>query len=79
MKGVRRNSGQGICPIFSKDEEWKLILKYEGIKIWRKEILNKRLTQIFFLDIIHRHVCISKHDVSESPSSGEIYSLGPNR
>jgi hypothetical protein len=80
MKGVRRNSEQGICPICSKEEQWNLILKYKGIKIWRDEILKKRFrTNIMFLDFIHRHVCISKYDVSENPSSGKTYSVAPNR
>jgi hypothetical protein len=42
LQGVMRNNVQGICPICSREENSSRILRREGTKIWRDEILDKR-------------------------------------
>jgi hypothetical protein len=37
---------EGICPIRSKAEDWSHILRCEGAKIWRRQILDKRCRNI---------------------------------
>jgi hypothetical protein len=46
LKGVRRKDQEVICPACSKDEFVYKILWYEGIKVWRKEILGKTFSNI---------------------------------
>jgi hypothetical protein len=41
-EGVRKNNEQGLCPICDKEKSWSHILRCEGIKIWRDQVLDKR-------------------------------------
>jgi hypothetical protein len=36
MKGIRRNSKQGIFPMCSKGEGWNDILRCEGTRFWTR-------------------------------------------
>jgi hypothetical protein len=42
LKGVSRNSVEGICCICRRKEEQNHIPKCEGIRVRRKDILEKR-------------------------------------
>jgi hypothetical protein len=46
LKGIRKNVEIGIRPTFRKEEELSHILRCEGTKMWRKEILDKRFWNI---------------------------------
>jgi hypothetical protein len=39
--GVRRNNEPGIFPICRKEQDLNHVLRSEGIKMWRNEILDK--------------------------------------
>jgi hypothetical protein len=45
LKGIRKNAEIGICPICRK-EELSHILRCDGTKMWREEILDKRFWNI---------------------------------
>lgn len=45
LKGVRNNE-QGICPISSEEEENSLSLTCEVRKIWKQEIVSRRIRSI---------------------------------
>jgi hypothetical protein len=42
LKGIRKNVEIGICPICRKEEELSHILRCDGMKMWREEILYNR-------------------------------------
>jgi hypothetical protein len=46
LKGIRKNVEIGICPICRNEEELSHILRCDGTKMWREEILNKRSRNI---------------------------------
>jgi hypothetical protein len=46
LKGIRKNVEIGICPICSKEEELSHILRCDGTKMWREEILDERFLNI---------------------------------
>jgi hypothetical protein len=46
LKGIRKNEEIGICPICRTKEELSHILRCDGMKTWREEILNKRFWNI---------------------------------
>jgi hypothetical protein len=44
VEGHRRKSEEGACPICSREEDWRHVLKCEEENIWRDDILDKRFT-----------------------------------
>jgi hypothetical protein len=46
LKGVRKDNEHRVCPICSKAEVWGHMLRCEGTKIWRNQILGKRFKNI---------------------------------
>jgi hypothetical protein len=46
LNGIRKNVEIGICPICRKEEELSHILRCDGTKMWREEILDKRFWNI---------------------------------
>jgi hypothetical protein len=46
MNGVRRHNKHWICPVRSKEEDQNNIMRYQAIKIWRGQILDKRFMNI---------------------------------
>jgi hypothetical protein len=46
LKAIRKNVEIGICPIYRKEEELSQILRYDGTKMWREEIMDKRFWNI---------------------------------
>jgi hypothetical protein len=46
LKGIRKNVEIGIGPICRKEEELNHILRCDGMKTWREEILDKRFWNI---------------------------------
>jgi hypothetical protein len=46
LKGIRKNVEIGISPICRKEEELSHILRCDGTKMWREEILDKRFWNI---------------------------------
>jgi hypothetical protein len=46
LKGIRKNEETGIFPICRKEEVLSHILKCDGMKMWREEILVKRFWNI---------------------------------
>jgi hypothetical protein len=46
LKGIRKNVEIGICPICREEEELSHILRCDGTKMWREEILDKRFWNI---------------------------------
>jgi hypothetical protein len=46
LKGIRKNVEIGICPICRKEEELSHILRCDGTKMWKEEILDKRFWNI---------------------------------
>jgi hypothetical protein len=46
LKEVTRSAEYEICPLYSKDENWNLLLRCEETKIWRDKILVKRFRNI---------------------------------
>jgi hypothetical protein len=46
LKGVRGNIDQGMCPICSKQEGWSRILRCEGTRSLRDELVDKRMDKI---------------------------------
>jgi hypothetical protein len=46
IEGIRKNVKIGICPICRKEEELSHILRCDGTKMWREEILDKRFWNI---------------------------------
>jgi hypothetical protein len=41
LKGIRKNVEIGICTICRKEEELSHVLRCDGAKMWREEILDK--------------------------------------
>jgi hypothetical protein len=46
LKGVRENTEQGMCPMCNKEGGWSHILRCEGTRCWREELVDKRFTRI---------------------------------
>jgi hypothetical protein len=46
LKGVRGNTEQGMCPVCNKEEGWSHILRCEGTRSWREELVDKRFINI---------------------------------
>jgi hypothetical protein len=46
LKSIGKNAEIGICPICRKEEEMSHILRCDGTKMWREEILDKRFWNI---------------------------------
>jgi hypothetical protein len=46
LKGIRKNVEIGICPIHRKEEELSHILRCDGTKMWREDILDKKFWNI---------------------------------
>jgi hypothetical protein len=46
LKGMRGNTGQGICPVCRKDKGWSHILGCKGTKNSKDELLERKLTSI---------------------------------
>jgi hypothetical protein len=46
LKGIRKNVEIGICPICKKEEELSHVLRCDGTKMWREEILDNRFWDI---------------------------------
>jgi hypothetical protein len=46
VEGIRKNVEFGICPTCRKEEELSHILRCDGTKMWRAEILDKRFWNI---------------------------------
>jgi hypothetical protein len=46
LKCDRRNTNQRMCPMCSKEEGWSHILKCEGTRSWREELVEERFTSI---------------------------------
>jgi hypothetical protein len=44
LKGVRRNTEQGMCPVCNKEGGWSHILRCEEARSWREELVDKRFT-----------------------------------
>jgi hypothetical protein len=42
LKGVRGNTGQGMCPMCNKEEGWSHTLRSEETRSWREELVDKR-------------------------------------
>jgi hypothetical protein len=45
LKGIRGNSDQGTYPICRKDKVWSHILRCEGSRSCRYELVDKRFTR----------------------------------
>jgi hypothetical protein len=43
LKGIRKNVEIGMCPIYRRAEDESLVLRCDGKKMRREEILDKRL------------------------------------
>jgi hypothetical protein len=46
LKGVRGNTGQGMCPMCNKEEGWSHILRCEETRNLRELFVDKRFTSI---------------------------------
>jgi hypothetical protein len=46
LKGIRKNVEIGICPICRKEKELSHILRCDGTKTWREEILDERFWNV---------------------------------
>jgi hypothetical protein len=46
LRGVRGNTEQGMCPVFSKEEGCSHILRCEETRSLREEFVDKRFTSI---------------------------------
>jgi hypothetical protein len=46
LKVVRGDADQGMCPICSKEEGWRYILRCDRTRSWRDELVGKRFTSI---------------------------------
>jgi hypothetical protein len=46
LKDIRKNAEIGICPIRREEEELSHILRRDGTKMWREEILDKKFWNI---------------------------------
>jgi hypothetical protein len=46
LKGVRRNTEQGMCPMCNKEEGWSHILRCKETRSWREDLVDKRFTSI---------------------------------
>jgi hypothetical protein len=62
---VRKNVEIGICPICRKEEELSHILRCDGMKMWREEILDKRFWNIDPEIGIRKIAGCTKRDVAE--------------
>jgi hypothetical protein len=38
LNSVRRNAEQGICPIYSKEEDWSHILRFGVTILWTRDV-----------------------------------------
>jgi hypothetical protein len=46
LKGVRRNTEQGIYPLCNKEEGWSHILRCYETNTWREDLVDKRFTSV---------------------------------